>query len=265
MKGAAAVIVLCSVAPFLWFGMASLKGPQEIAQRPPTLVPRHPTLEGYRGAAEKGIFGWMANSLIVAAATTLLTIPLAAGAAYALSRTRIRGRRLWLGFVLAASMFPQITLAHTLYGMLQAVGLVNTRAAPIAPYVSLTLPLAIWILASFFREIPAEIEEAARIDGAGPLRILIRVFLPVAAPGVFTAAILTFIYAWNEFFFALVLLTRDDVRTLPPGIATMPGQYTFPWGEIAAACVLATAPLLAAVALLQRRIVSGLTSGAVKR
>jgi multiple sugar transport system permease protein len=207
----------------------------------------------------------MVNSLVVAGATTLVTLPLAAGAAYALSRLKFRGRRLLLGLILAASMFPQITLAHTLYGMLLSAGLVNTRGAPVAPYVTLTLPLAIWILASFFREIPAELEEAARIDGAGPVRVLVRVFLPVAAPGVFTAAILTFIYAWNEFFFALVLLTRDEVRTLPPGIATMPGQYTFPWGEIAAACVLATAPLLAAVWILQRRIVSGLTAGAVKQ
>jgi len=262
---AAVVLVVCSVAPFAWFASASFKGPREIAQRRPTLVPLEPTLDGYRGAVDKGLAGWMLNSLIVATATTLVTLPLAAGAAYALSRTRMRGRRILLGLVLAASMFPQVTLAHTLYGMLQSVGLVNTRAGPVFPYVSLTLPLAIWILASFFREIPAELEEAARIDGAGPVRTLVRVFLPVAAPGVFTAAILTFIYAWNEFFFALVLLTGNDVRTLPPGIATMPGQYTFPWGEIAAACVLATAPLLAAVLLLQRRIVSGLTAGAVKQ
>jgi multiple sugar transport system permease protein len=206
----------------------------------------------------------MLNSAIVAGAATLVTIPLAAAAAYALSRTRLRGRRAILALVLVASMFPQVTLAHTIYGMLQRAGLINTLAGPVAPYVSLTLPLAIWILASFFREIPMELEDAARVDGCGPLRTLLRIFLPVAAPGVFTAAILTFIYAWNEFFFALVILTHEQVKTLPPGIATLPGQHTFPWGEIAAASVLATLPLVAVVLASQRRIVSGLTAGAVK-
>jgi multiple sugar transport system permease protein len=260
----AGLVIAWSVGPFLWFVVASFKGPAEVARRPPTLVPERPTLDGYRLAAGQGLLVWMRNSAVVAAVTTILEIPIAAMAAYALSRTRLRGRRLILGLALATSMFPQVTMAPVLYQWLQGLGLVNTLVGPTVPYLSLTLPLSIWLLATFFREIPQELEEAARLDGAGVVRTLFRVFLPVAAPGVVTAALLSFIYAWNEFFFALVLLTRNDLKTLPAGIATMPGQYTFPWSEVAAASVVATLPLLAAALLFQRRILSGLTAGALK-
>lgn len=261
---AAALIVLWSLGPFLWFSLASIKGPVELSRRPPTLVPEKPTLEGYRLAAAEGLLRWMRNSAVVAGATTLVGIPLGAMAAYALSRTRLRGRRTILGVLLGVSMFPQVTLAPGLYRMLSGAGFVNTLAGPVVPYVTLSLPLSIWLLASFFREIPQELEEAARLDGAGPVRTLFRVFLPVAAPGLATASLLVFIQAWNEFFFALILLTRNELKTLPVGIATMPGQYTFPWGEVAAASVVATAPLLLAALFFQRRILSGLTAGAVK-
>lgn len=261
---AAGLVVAWSVGPFLWFALASFKGPAEVTRRPPTPIPERPTLEGYRLAAGQGLLAWMRNSAVVAGATTIVGIPIAAMAAYALSRTRFRGRRFILGLALATSMFPQVTMAPVLYQWLQRLGLVNTLAGPVVPYLSLTLPLSIWLLASFFREIPQELEEAARLDGAGAFRTLFRVFLPVAAPGVVTAALLCFIHAWNEFFFALVLLTRNEMKTLPAGIATMPGQYTFPWGEVAAASVAATLPLLGAALLFQRRILSGLTAGAIK-
>lgn len=261
---AAGLVVAWSVGPFVWFALASFKGPAEVSRRPPTLIPERPTLEAYRLAGRQGLLVWMRNSAVVAGATTVIGIPIAAMAGYSLSRTRFRGRRMILGLTLAASMFPQVTMAPTLYEGLQRLGLVNTLAGPVVPYLSLTLPLSIWLLASFFRELPQELEEAARLDGAGEIRTLFRVFLPLAAPGVVTAALLCFIQAWNEFFFALILLTRNDLKTLPAGIATMPGQYTFPWGEVAAASVVATLPLLAAALLFQRRILSGLTAGAIK-
>jgi multiple sugar transport system permease protein len=263
-RAAAALVVLWSLGPFLWFSLASIKGPVELSRRPPTLIPERPTLDGYRLAAGEGLLRWMRNSAVVAGATTLVGIPLGAMAAYALSRTRMRGRRAILGLLLGVSMFPQVTLAPVLYRMLSRAGFVNTLAGPVVPYVTLSLPLSIWLLASFFREIPQELEEAARLDGAGPIRTLFRVFLPVAAPGLATASLLVFIQAWNEFFFALILLTRNELKTLPVGIATMPGQYTFPWGEVAAASVAATAPLLVAAFIFQKRILSGLTAGAVK-
>lgn len=257
-KIAAVFVIVWSVAPFVWIVVTSLKTQREIESRPPTVVPGEVTLEAYR-RPEIARLLW--NSLLVAGLTTLVTIPVASAAAYSIAR--YRARRV-LGLVLVASMFPQVALVHTLYGMISAMGLVNTRVGLAIPYVALTLPLAIWILHAFFKEIPRDLEDAARVDGCGPVRTLVSVFLPAAAPGVFTAAILTFIYAWNEFFFALVLLTDPDLQTVPRGIALMPGRYTLPWAEIAAASVLATLPLVVLVLALQRRIIRGLTAGAVK-
>lgn len=260
-----ALTVAWSVAPFLWLVLTSFKPPREIERRPPSVVPSEVTTESYAAAQGRHAVGrLLLNSLLVAGGTTLVTVPIAAAAAYALARLRIPGRRTILVLVLVASMFPQVAIVHTLYGMVQSMGLINTRVGLGIPYVTLTLPLAIWILASFFREIPVEIEEAARVDGCGPVRTLVQIFLPAAAPAVFTTAILTFVYAWNEFFFALVMLTDPAKQTLPRGIALMPGRYTLPWGEISAASVPATAPLVALVLVLQRRIVRGLTAGAVK-
>ncbi len=266
--GFASLVVLAvgwSLAPFLWLGLTSFKSPREIERRPPSVLPEKWTVESYEQAQSRhGVGRLLRNSLLVAGGTTLVTVPLAVAAAYALARLRIPGRKTLLSVILVASMFPQVAIVHTLYGMVQGMGLMNSRLGLGIPYVTLTLPLAVWILASFFKEIPIELEEAARVDGCGPVRTLVQVFLPAAAPAVFTTAILTFVYAWNEFFFALVLLTDPSKQTLPRGIALMPGRYTLPWGEIAAASVLATIPLVLLVLVLQRRIIRGLTAGAVK-
>lgn len=148
--------------------------------------------------------------------------------------------------------------------MLRSLALLNTFGGLIISYVALTLPMSIWVLASFFRDLPADLEESARVDGCSGIGALFRVVLPVAAPGLFTAAILVFIYAWNEFFFALIIMTEPGRQTLPVGIALFQGEYTVPWGEIAAASTVATVPLVALVLLFQRRIVSGLSAGAIK-
>jgi len=148
--------------------------------------------------------------------------------------------------------------------MLQSLNWLNTYQGLIVPYVTLTLPLGVWIVASFFKDLPEEIEDAARIDGCGHFQTLFRIMLPLAAPGIFTAAILIFIYAWNEFFFALLIMTQQDVQTLPVGIALFQGQYTMPWGELAAASIIATVPIVVLVFFFQKRIVSGLSAGALK-
>ena len=145
-----------------------------------------------------------------------------------------------------------------------ASGGLNTHWGLVLPYITLTLPLAIWILATFFKELPADLEEAARVDGCTALQTMYKVMIPLAAPGIFTAAILTFIYAWNEFFFALLILTEPAKQTLPVGIALFQGEFTMPWGELAAASVLATLPLIVLILLFQRGIISGLSAGAVK-
>jgi multiple sugar transport system permease protein len=259
-----AFALVFSLAPFLWFAMVAFKEPLEITATPPTFWPSW-SLDAFRSAiVDHGLFRYARNSALVASATTIVAVGIGGIAAYALARLAPPGRRMLLVAVLAAAMFPQMALAGPVWRILRSLGLLNELPGLVLPYVSLTLPLAIWLLASFFRDLPVELEEAALVDGYGRLGALRRVVAPLAAPGLFTTAILVFIYAWNEFFFALLILSDPMKQTLPVGIALFQGQYTMPWGEIAAASVAATAPLIALVLVFQRRIVRGLAAGAVK-
>lgn len=253
-----------SLVPFLWFVLTSWKSAAQITAIPPEIVPDF-HWGFYRSAlATYGLLGYVRNSLIVAAATTCVSVALGALAAYALTRFRSAWLRLYLLLLLCVSMFPQIALAGPVWRILDALGWLNTYQGIVAAYISLSLPLAIWILSTFFKELPYEVEEAALVDGCTRLQALWKIVLPLAAPGIFTAAILVFIYAWNEFFFALIVLTSPGRQTLPVGIALFPGEYTMPWGELAAASTMATLPLIALTLLFQRRIVRGLSAGAVK-
>ncbi|MDH4232419.1 MAG: carbohydrate ABC transporter permease [Nitrospirota bacterium] len=262
--GATVMVVVLSLLPFVWFADTSLKTEKEVTSIPPVLLPSG-TLDFYRSSIEHyDLLHFIKNSLIVAGSTTFITIMLAILAGYALARLRMRYKGVVMGALLAVSMFPQISIAGPVWRILQHLGWLNSYQGLIAPYVTLTLPLGVWVLASFFRELPAELEDAARIDGCGHLQTLFRIIVPLAAPGVFTAAILVFIYAWNEFFFALLIMTRQSYQTLPVGIALFQGQYTMPWGEIAAASTIATVPLVLLVFLFQKRIVRGLSAGAIK-
>jgi multiple sugar transport system permease protein len=260
----ACALVLFSLFPAGWFFLTSLKPAGLVTAIPPRLLAPF-GLHFYRSAlASYNLLHYAANSAVVAGCATAVSIAVATLAGYALARLRLPGRSLILYGVLAVGMFPQMAIAGPVWRLLGGLGLLNTYPGLILPYVALTLPLAIWIMATFFRELPRELEDAARVDGATRLQALWRVVLPLAAPGVFTAAILVFIYAWNEFFFALLIMTRPERQTLPVGIALFAGEYTIPWGELAAASVMATVPLILLVLLFQRRIVSGLTAGAVK-
>ncbi|MEE8493197.1 MAG: carbohydrate ABC transporter permease [Nitrospirales bacterium] len=256
--------VLCSLFPFLWFILTSLKSQVEVEAVPPTWWPSGELGFYHAALIDHHLFDYILNSLMVAGATTVLTLAIGTPAAYALARLRLRGKVWILGGLLGVSMFPQIAIAGPVWRILEQIGGLNTHWGLLLPYVTLTLPLVVWILASFFKELPVEIEEAARVDGCGPWQTMIKVMLPLAAPGLFTAAILTFIYAWNEFFFALLILTQPDKQTLPVGIALFQGEFTMPWGELAAASVMATLPLVFLVLLFQRWIISGLSAGAVK-
>lgn len=266
-----AVLVVFSLAigfycliPFLWFVLTSWKSPAELTAIPPHFIPEF-QWGFYRSAIEKhGLLGYMANSVIVAGATTVVTITIGSLAAYALARFQLTWTKYYLAALLAVSMFPQIAIAGPVWSILNRLDWLNSYHGLIAAYVALSLPLAIWILTTFFREIPFEIEEAAMIDGCTRLQALRRVVVPLGAPGIFTAALLVFIHAWNEFFFALIILTDPNFQTLPVGIALFPGEYTMPWGEIAAASTLATLPLIVLTLLFQRGIVRGLSAGAVK-
>ncbi|MFQ5932151.1 MAG: carbohydrate ABC transporter permease [Nitrospiraceae bacterium] len=253
-----------SLFPFLWFVVTSLKTQKEVEAIPPTWSPSG-SLDFYQSAlVDHQLTDYILNSVLVAGSTTLLALGIGIPAAYALARLKLPGKVWILGALLSISMFPQLAIAGPVWQILERIGGLNTRWGLLLPYVTLTLPLAIWILASFFKELPTELEEAARVDGCGPWQTMIRVMVPLAAPAIFTAAILTFIYAWNEFFFALLILTQPERQTLPVGIALFQGEFTMPWGELAAASVIATLPLVFLVVLFQRWIVSGLSAGAVK-
>lgn len=250
--------------PFIWFFITSLKTEVEVTAIPPVLVPAG-SFDFYRSAIERyDLLHFVKNSIIISGATTTLTLLLAIFAGYALARLRLPCKGIILGSLLVVSMFPQISIAGPVWRILQALGWLNSYQGLVLPYVTLTLPLGVWIIASFFKELPEELEDAARIDGCGHLQTLVRIILPLAAPGIFTAAILIFIYAWNEFFFALLIMTQQNYQTLPVGIALFQGQYTLPWGEIAAASTIATVPLVLLVFIFQKWIMRGLSAGAVK-
>ena len=189
---------------------------------------------------------------------------LGAVCAYALARLRFRGKTLMLAFVLAVSMFPQISIVSPLYLLLRELRLLNTYPGLVLPYLTFAMPLTIWLLVGFFRQLPPELEEAGLMDGAGRLRTLWEIILPLSWPGLATTAILTFLYSWNEFLFALSFTLGPERYTVPVAITLFRGQYQVPWGEILAAAVVATVPVAAIVLVAQRRIVAGLTSGAVK-
>jgi len=253
-----------TLIPFLWFVLTSWKTAAEISAIPPVILP---SFHGgnYRAAIEKyGLLHYIANSAIVATSTTLISILIASLAAFALARFKLRWARFYLMVLLALSMFPQIAIAGPVWRLLNFLDWLNTYHAIVAAYLSLSLPFAAWVLTTFFQELPYDIEEAALIDGCTRWQALRLVVFPLAAPGLFTAAILVFIHAWNEFFFALIILTYPARQTLPVGIALFPGEYTMPWGEIAAASTIATLPLVALTLIFQRRIVQGLSAGAVK-
>ena len=265
MVGLAVAFTLAfSLLPFVWMVLTSFKSESQVTAIPPVWLPTG-GLRFYRIAiVDYGLFTFIRNSVLVAGATVMVNLLLATPAGYALSRLPVPGRRAWLALLLLVSMFPQIVIVGPVWEILLSLGLLNTYAGLVVPYVALTLPLSVWILASFFRDLPSELEESAKVDGCTGLGALYRVVLPVAVPGLFTAAILVFIYAWNEFFFALVVMTEPARQTLPVGIALFQGEYTVPWGEMAAASTVATLPLVGLVLVFQKWIVSGLSAGAIK-
>ena len=250
--------------PLYWMVISSVTPDARLFDAP-TLIPRTIVLDHYRA-----LFGgrdfWtpIGNSLVVAGATTALSVGLGALCAYALARLQFRGRSLMLAFVLAISMFPQISIVSPLYLLLRELRLINTYPGLVLPYLTFAMPLTIWLLVGFFRQLPAEVEEAALMDGATRVRTLREIILPLAWPGLATTAILTFLYCWNEFLFALSFTLGPERHTVPVAIALFRGQYQVPWGEILAGAVVATVPVAVIVLIAQRRIIAGLTAGAVK-
>lgn len=208
----------------------------------------------------------IANSVVVAASVVALSLALALGAAFALGRVRFRGRALLLYTILGVSMFPQVAVLAGLFEVVRTLGLYNRLGGLVLSYLIFTLPFTVWVLTTFVRELPVEIEEAAIMDGLGPFAIVTRIFLPLMAPAMVATGLLAFIAAWNEFLFALTFTLSDEQRTVPVAIALLTGasEHELPWGNIMAASVIVTVPLIALVLVFQRRLVAGLTAGAVK-
>ncbi|MDQ4099016.1 MAG: carbohydrate ABC transporter permease [Chloroflexota bacterium] len=252
--------------PVIWIISLSLKETEDIGDG--NYLPTGGiSFENYTSLFQSGEFlEPLRNSIIAAGAATLLSIVLASMAAYAIARLDFRGKTVILSAALALAIFPPISVVGSLFELWRTVGLFDTLAGLIIPYMTFALPLAIYTLSAFFREIPWELEQAAKVDGATPFQAFSKVILPLAAPGVFTAAILVFIFAWNDFLFAITLTSTDASRTVPAALAFFTGssQFADPTGSIAAAAVVVTVPIIIMVLFFQRRIVAGLTAGAVK-
>jgi multiple sugar transport system permease protein len=259
------IVIAYALLPVAWILSLSLKPAAALNDR--RFIPEAFSLEHYRSIFADAQFpAALWNSVGVAAISTLLAVLLATFAAYAIVRLRFRGRKLVLGAALSVAMFPPVAVVGPLFNLWRTLGLYDTWPGLILPYMTFTLPLAIWTLSAFFREVPWDLEQAARVDGATPLQAFRHIIVPLAAPGVFTAAILVFIFAWNDFLFAAALTSTNDARTVPAAIAFFTGSSRFelPTGSIAAASVVVTVPVTLLVLVFQRRIVAGLTAGAVK-
>lgn len=264
--GFVAILVWC-LLPVVWIISLSFKSPSETAAGSPQFLPEDPTFQNYRDILDDPDFqDSLINSFGIAAISTFLSVILATLAAYAIARLEFKGKRLVLSIALAIAMFPVVALVGPLFDLWRTLGLFNTWPGLIIPYMSFTLPLAIWTLSAFFREIPWEMEQAAQVDGATSWQAFRKVIVPLAAPGVFTAAILTFFFAWNEFVLAISLTSTTQSRTVPAQLSFFVGPDPFnpPYGQLATASVVVTVPIIIIVLLFQRKIVAGLTSGAVK-
>jgi multiple sugar transport system permease protein len=261
-----AIIVLYCLAPFYWMLVSALRRPSD--QFSLTPLPSPPALDNFTAVfhPEVGFGRSLLNSLVVAGVTTVFTLIIGTSAAYALARLDFRFKNAVAAVIIATSMFPGISLIVPLLKLFTNIGWINTYQAMIVPSLSFALPLAVWNLTAFFRQMPHELEQAAMVDGCTRGQAFRKVILPLAAPGVFTTAIITFIAAWNEFIIALTMVNDKTMQTATVAISRFTGAYGFdqPFGTQMAAGVLVTVPLVIAVLLFQRRIIAGLTAGGVK-
>ena len=262
---AAAIVVVNGFFPAVWILLTSLKTEAELVSKPITYLPHAPTLGNYVQAfTDQPLLKYLGNSLAVALAATVFSLLVSALAAYAIARLNLKRRQLILTCIVASSMFPLVTLLVPIFETMRAFGLLNSYTALVLPYIVLNLPVCTLVLVSFFQSIPKDLENAAMIDGCTRLGALVRVVVPLAAPGVFTAGILAFVNAWDEFLLALSLNAGASMRTLPVGITLYQGEFTFPWPIISAALIVAIVPVAVLIALFQERVVGGLTQGGLK-
>jgi multiple sugar transport system permease protein len=259
------VVFVASLVPVLWIVFLSLKTPGTATDG--SFIPHAWTLANYSDIFKLGTFtSALRNSIGIGLISTLLAVMIASSAAYAIARLDFPGKRLILAVALGVAMFPQISLVGPLYNLWRQIGLYDSWPGLIIPYMTFALPLSIYTLSAFFREIPWELEQAAQVDGATPFQAFRKIIVPLATPGIVTTFIIVFIICWNDFVFAISLTSTTKAQTVPAAISSFPGvsQFTVPYGDIAAAAVVVTIPVMLLVLIFQRRIVAGLTAGAVK-
>jgi trehalose/maltose transport system permease protein len=264
-----AIIFIYAIFPFYWALRSAFTPDGDLFSTPIQYFPTHPTLTNFREVLSSGDFQRaLLNSTIVAGSVTLISLGFGALAGYALGRFRFRGRNVALYLMLSMTIFPQIAILGALYKLITTFGIYNSLWALILSYMIFTLPFTVWVLTSFVRALPKDLEEAAYIDGATPFQTFYKVILPLIAPGLVTTGLLAFIAAWNEFLYALSFTQTVDKHTVPVAIVTFTGKsgssFQIPWGQIMAATIIVTVPLIVLTLLLQRRILAGLTAGAVK-
>jgi ABC-type glycerol-3-phosphate transport system permease component len=265
LYGGGVLLLVIGAFPLAWMLSTALKPSGEIFATPPTLVPKAVTLENFqRLFAETSFLTYFTNSVGVSLATVLLTLTVSAMGAYALTRFTFAGRERVAGLILMTYMFAPIMIIIPFYILVKQLGIVNTRLALVLSYTTFCLPFCLWLLRAFFRAIPLDLEEAALVDGAGRPRAVWYVVLPLALPGIIAAGIFTFILAWNDFLFALVLITSDELKTLPVGVNDLFNATIVDWGMIMAAGVMITVPAVAFFAAVQRYLVQGWGAGGVK-
>jgi ABC-type glycerol-3-phosphate transport system permease component len=265
LHAAALGLAAQAVLPLGWMLATALKPPREIFALPPTLVPSAPTLDNFRRlVSDTAFLTYFWNSVSVAGGAVLLTMAVAAGGAYSLTRFAFPGRETIARLVLATYMFAPIMIVIPLYILCRRLGLVNTHTALVLSYSSFCLPFALWLLRAFFRSIPLELEEAALVDGAGRLRAIRHVVLPLALPGLLATSIFTFTLAWNDYLFTRILIASDELKTLPVGVQDLFSAAVVDWGLIMAAGMLITAPALGFFLVVQRHLVAGWGTGGLK-
>ncbi|CAK7261131.1 MULTISPECIES: carbohydrate ABC transporter permease [unclassified Shinella] len=262
---AGGVLIVNGMFPALWILFTSLKTEAELTAKPITWVPHAPTLSNYMQAfSDQPLHLFLFNSFMVALLSTCLTLLVSVLAAYALARLNLRYRGLILSLIIAVSTFPLVTLLVPLFEIMRTLNLLNTWIALVLPYTVLSLPVCTLMLVSFFEGIPRDLENAAMIDGCTRMGALFKVVVPLCAPGVFTAGILAFVNAWDEFLLALSFNSNPALRTLPVGIQLYQGEFAFPWPVISAALVVGIVPVAVLIVIFQERVVSGLTAGGIK-
>lgn len=258
------VLGVIILLPFFWMVSVSLKPAAEPFAIPAKLWPDDPTLENYVTAFRPEFRTYFFNSVVVSLSTVVITVTLALFAAYAFTRSQIRLLAVAMTLVIVAQMFPASAIIIPIYKMMKSADLLNTYAALIIAYVTVTLPVAIWMLRGFMANLPVALEEAAAIDGAGPLRTFFEIIVPLCRPGIVATAVFVLIVTWQEFLFALSFTSTKEMRTLPVGVNDFIGQYGIRYGELMASSVLISLPVIVVFFLLQRQFVAGLTAGAVK-